>query len=377
VNIYSPTYTDFNQKAVANIISTIYLHCAIQTMEDTLMKKSVLIAIFISAFFLNVSAQRTADIGLATGVVNYVGDLGNEKNFPVSSASPGIQINVRNFLNNPAKSGMYYRPFSMEMRFSWHRLQYDETDPIGNLKGGDLRNYYRGIGFRNDLFGASLNFTYTFYKNKFVPLYKSKRKWCYFLLAGIGVYHGTPKADLFRGDISLDNRYYQWDDGTLRDVAQNKNGIGNIIQKDGVFETRLNEWHTEGQESNAEVSSAKTYSTTNIGFPLGFGVRYGLNKYVTFSMEVDYYYFLTDYLDDVSGRYATDKELHSSFPDREKYELAKYISDPSGKGSTGYIANSARRGNPKLKDSYTFVNLEVSYKFQLRKKGLWSNLSMR
>jgi len=341
------------------------------------MRKLLLIAVFISAFFLNSFAQRTADIGFATGVVNYVGDLGNEKNFPISSASPGCEITIRNFLNNPAKSGKMYQPLSMEMRFSWHRLQYDETDPIGSRSGAQLRNYGRGIGFRNDLFGASLNFTYTFYKNKYLPLYKSKRKWCYFLLAGVGVYHGTPKADLFHGDINLANRYFQWDDGTIRDAQQNKNGIGNIIQKDGVYETNLNEWHTEGQGSNAEINSKKPYNTTNIGFPLGFGIRYGLNKYVTFSMEVDYYYFLTDYLDDVSDRYATYKEIQASFPEPGKYELAKYISDPSSKGTGGVVEGSSPRGNPKLKDSYTFISLEVSYKFKLKKKGLWSNLSMK
>src|SRR5690349_14059133 len=115
----------------------------IQIMEDNLMKKTLLLAVFISAFFLNSFGQRTADVGLATGVVNYVGDLGNEEHFPISSASPGVEINIRNFLNNPARSGIYYRAFTMEFRLSWHRLQYDETDPIGSKSGRDLRNYGR------------------------------------------------------------------------------------------------------------------------------------------------------------------------------------------------------------------------------------------
>jgi hypothetical protein len=341
------------------------------------MRKQLLGLAFISFFFLDATAQRTADIGLSIGAVNYLGDLANEAKFPFSSLSPGCEINIRNFLNNPSKSGKAYLPLSVEMRLSWHRLQYDETDPIGNLEGAELRNYGRGIGFRNDLFGASVNFTYTFYKNKFQPLYKQKRRWCYFLLAGVGVYHGTPKADLFNGDVNLANRYFFWNDGTVRDAAENKNGIGNIIKRDGVFETNLSDWHTEGQGSNAEITSKKPYSTTNFGFPLGFGIRYALNKFVTFSMEVDYYYFLTDYLDDVSDRYATYKELQASFPDPESYEIAKYISDPSGKGSSGVVENSSPRGNPKLKDSFSFVSIQVSYKFLLKRKGIWSNLSMR
>ena len=340
------------------------------------MKKNLLILVIISAAFLNSSAQRNANIGFASGVVNYVGDLGNDRYFPISSASPGYQLTIRDFLNNSAKTGKRNRAFSMEMRFSWHRLQYDETEPIGDRKGTQLRNYLRGLSFRNDLLGASVNGTYTFYTNKYLPLYKQKI--CYFILAGVGVYHGTPMADLFRGDINIANRYYFWTDGTIRDAAENTKGIGNVIQKDGKYETDLQNWMTEGQGSQTETQKKKTYSTTNVGFPIGIGARYGLNKQITFSLEFDFYYFTTDYLDDVSSRYATYDELKSSFPDPKQYELAKYISDPTGYGTNGFIGPiTSQRGNPGKPDSYTFLSLEVSYNFLLKKKGAWTNLSMK
>ena len=266
-------------------------------------------------------------------------------------------------------------PFSAELRFSWHRLQYDETNSIGMQKGTQLRNYLRGIGFRNDLIGASVNFTYTFYKNKYLPLHK--QKFCYFLLAGIGVYHGTPMADLFKGDAKLANRYYYWTDGSIRDAAQNTNGIGNVIHKDGIYETNLRDWMTEGQGYNSEIHRKKPYSNTNIGFPLGIGIRYGMNRQITLSMEFDFYYFTTDYLDDVSGRYATYEELKASFPDPEQYEMAKYISDPTGMGTNGTIGKgTSKRGNPGKNDSFTFLNVEIAYKILLKKKGIWTNLSM-
>src|SRR3979411_3023435 len=102
------------------------------------MRKQLLILVFVLATFLNTEAQRVADFGFASGVVNYVGDLGNERYFPISSSSPGYQLTIRNFLNNPATSGKMYKAFSTELRFSWHRLQYDETEPIGNTKGMQL-----------------------------------------------------------------------------------------------------------------------------------------------------------------------------------------------------------------------------------------------
>lgn len=340
------------------------------------MKKIIttsLLSIFFSSLLF---AQRTAELSIGGGVVNYVGDLGNEKQFPVSSAQPGFQMTLRNFLNNPEKSRVLNKPLTMEMRISYQRLQYDETAAIGNTKGNELRNYLRGIGFRNDLFGFSTHATYTFYKNKNRPLYK--QKFAYFLFAGVGVYYGKPTADLFNGDIDIKNRYYFWADGTVRNAPQvNSLSQADVIERDGVYETDLNDWMTEGQGYNKEVHRKKPYDNCNVGFPMGAGIRYGFKKNITLSAEFSYYYFLTDYLDDVSGRYATYDEINSSFAnDPVKQELARYISDPSGRGTNGFIGPvTSPRGNPNKPDSYTFINFEVSYKFQLSGRSVYGTVA--
>jgi len=335
------------------------------------MRKALLLTpLLLSLLTVTCYGQRTGDLGFASGIVNYVGDLANEKYFPLSSAAPGLQVTFRNFLNDPDKSSTLYKPLSLELRFSWHRLQYDETSPVGGKSGMELRNYLRGLGFRNDLFGTMVNFTYTFYPNRFRPLYK--QKFACFLLAGAGVFYGAPKADLFHGSIDLKNRYYFWNNGTIHDVAEGSGAQGHVIQKDGVYETNLRDWHTEGEESNAEGKNKPPYSLVNAGFPLGFGVRYGYSRNITFSAEFDYYFFLTDYLDDVSDRYATYNELATSFPDPTKFEIAKYISDPTGKGTTGVISpQTSPRGNPGMKDSFTFLSLEVAYKITMKKKEIY------
>ena len=129
--------------------------------------KLPLLLVFASCIFtINSYGQRTANVGLSGGVVNYTGDLGNEKYFPFSSASPGVAITLRNFINNPKKSHNLYPAIDAQVRLSWHRLQYDETTPIGVKKGIQLRNYLRGIGFRNDQFGSEIDFTYNV-SNKF------------------------------------------------------------------------------------------------------------------------------------------------------------------------------------------------------------------
>ena len=333
------------------------------------MKRIFALILFCACTFA-LFAQRTANIAYSGGVVNYIGDLGNEKNIPFSSANLGSAVTIRDFLNNPKRSGTRYSVFDIQMRFSWHRLQYDETQPLGGKEGLDLRNYRRGINFRNDLYGVETDFTYNFFPNLFAPL--SKPKFSFFFLAGVGVFYGQPKADLFNGDQSLNNRYNFWNDGTIHTVPElSRNGGGEVIQKDGVYETNLRDWRTEGQGYNPENKSTKVYSNINIGLPFGGGVRYYLSKYLTLSAEFNYYYFLTDYLDDVSNRYATYEELRSSFPDQTSFEIAKYISDPTGQGTNGIQNTASRRGNPDVNDSFTFVSLEASYKFTWKRRGIY------
>jgi hypothetical protein len=187
----------------------------------------------------------------------------------------------------------------------------------------------------------------------------------------VGAFYGQPKADLFTGSISPENRYYYWKDGTIRNVDENSKLQGDVIEKDGVYETNLHDWLTEGQGFSTESPKTKPYNNLNVGFPFGGGIRYMYNKMLTFSAEFNYYYFLTDYLDDVHDRYATYDEIRSSFPDQEKFELAKYISDPSGQGTTGVSSIASRRGNANTNDAFTFVSLEASYKFVWKKKGIY------
>jgi hypothetical protein len=201
------------------------------------MKRLLLSISLLSLTISPTFSQRSFEVGVAAGITNYFGDLGNESVFQTTSTQPGVAVTFRNFLGSSAYSGNLYRPLSAEVRLSWNRLQYDETKPIGNQEGWELRNYGRGIGFRNDLFGLAAHVTYTLYNNPRLPLYKQHA--AFFVFTGVGAYYGQPKADLFRGEISLDNRYYFWNDGTVRDAPYNGPGsAGNIITKDGEYENQ-------------------------------------------------------------------------------------------------------------------------------------------
>ena len=338
-------------------------------MKKHLLSLTALLMILTPAF-----SQRSFEMGISGGITNYFGDLGNEAWFQTHSTQPGAAITFRNFLGSSGFSGNLYRPLSVEVRFSWNRLQYDESMPIGDRKGFELKNYGRGIGFRNDLFGTALHVTYTLFSNPRIPLYKQNA--AFFVFTGVGVYYGKPKADLFRGDIDIDNRYYYWPDGTLRDQAyEGTFSSGNIIEKDGEYETNLADWYTEGSGYKGEKTQKSAYSYTNVAIPMGFGIRYGLTKKITFSTEVGYYMFFTDFIDDVSDSYPTFGEINENFPnDPVKQELALYISDPTGFGNSGYPGPAtSQRGNPGKKDAHSYISFEIAYKFDFHKSvpKLW------
>jgi hypothetical protein len=138
------------------------------------MKKLILVAALAAVSTLPAMAQRSFEVGFSSGITNYFGDLGNDSWIQATSTQPGAAITFRNFLGAGGFSGNFYRPFSMEVRLSWNRLQYDESEPIGGRKGFDLRNYGRGIGFRNDLFGTSVHFSYTYYANPKMPTVQTR-----------------------------------------------------------------------------------------------------------------------------------------------------------------------------------------------------------
>lgn len=318
---------------------------------------------FLGVFFVAaaVHAQRHLEVGVSGGVTHYYGDLGNIDG-PVqwNSARPGLQITFRDFLNN--KKRYVTRSLTTEARISWFRIGYDETAPLKGVDVKEMKNYKRGLSFRNDLVGASAHLVLNAYREPYTPLFQ-QRFFMYFHI-GLGIYHGRPKADLFRGDVDPANRYYFWEDGTVRDAPRNTPGA-NVIQRDGKYETDLYSWLTEGGAGTGETGGGPRFPAWHVGVPMGAGVRVMATRKLSVGIEYCYLMFMTDMLDDVSDRYSTYAEIDATYPGLREQTLARYISDPTGWGTNGEIGIiTSPRGNPGLLDSFSFFTLEISYKFK-------------
>ncbi len=318
--------------------------------------------LFALPFALSIHGQRNLEVGVAHGMTHYYGDLGNIDG-PVqwNSARPGVTLTFRDFLNN--RKRYVTRSLSTEARLSWFRVGYDERAMIPGMPIADMKNLGRGLSFRNDLVGASGHLVLNAYREPYQPLFQ-QRFFMYFHI-GLGVYHGRPKADLFRGDIDPANRYWFWDDGTTRDAPPGTPGA-NEIEKDGKYETDLYSWLTQAPDGSGENVRTRRDSPWHLAIPMGAGVRYMITKEISLGLEYQYLMFSNDRIDDVSERYATWAEIDAAYPnDPVSQELARYISDPTGRGTNGEEGiYTSRRGNPGLLDTISFLSLEVSYKFK-------------
>ena len=329
------------------------------------MIRRTLLSLTIFAAAQGAHAQRNLEIGVVGSVNHYHGDLGNyDAAMQWNGLRPGLQITFRDFLNNPKR--YVTRSLTAEARLSWFRVGYDERAQIKGVDVKDLKNYGRGLSFRNDLVGASGHLVLNAYREPFQPLYEQR----FFMTfqIGLGVYYGRPKADLFRGDIAIENRYHSWSDGTLRDLPQGAPDA-NIVERDGKYETDLYSWVTEGSTNGAEAGRTNRSSPWHIAVPMGMGVRYMVTKQVSVGMEFSYIMFTNDVIDDVSDRYATYDEIDEAYVgDPVQQQLARYISDPTGRGTDGTprVLYTSPRGNPGLLDSMSYLSLEVSYKFKRR-----------
>jgi hypothetical protein len=327
---------------------------------NSMMLRLPVAALFLLAL-LPLKAQRNLEIGLSTGVTHYYGDLGNwDSQIQWNSTRPAVNITFRDFFNNPKR--YVTRSVTMEARLSWFRIGYNEAQPTGGLSGRDLHNWQRALNFRTDLVGASAHLVLNAYREPFTPLFK--QRFFMFFHMGVGLYYGRPKADLFRGDVSLDNRYYFWDDGTIRDQPRGTAGA-DVVEQDGKYETDLYSWVTEGTGTAKNAAISPRPSPWHVGIPMGMGIRYMLTKQLSVGAEFSYYMFLSDMLDNVSERYATYDEIGTVYADSTQQFLARYISDPTGWGTDGTISKgTSRRGNPGLPDNFSYFAFEVSYKFK-------------
>jgi opacity protein-like surface antigen len=179
------------------------------------------------------------------------------------------------------------------------------------------------------------------------------------------------KPDLQPRNLSFQSQIFEWNlmgEYNLFDLAEKRftpyvfAGIAIYHFNPFAFDTLgrkvyLKPLSTEG-EGLSQYPNQKPYNLTQFAIPFGAGIKLRVTSNVTLSYEIGFRKLFTDYLDDVSTRYA-DQTILLNAKGPEAVELA-YRGNEVKSGSATYPVAGTVRGNPKNKDWYYFSGIRIS-----------------
>ncbi len=198
--------------------------------------------------------------GIGAGMLTYYGDYMKE----------GSILSLNNF-----KSGY---SFIYEERLS-NFLGVSLMGLYGNISANDdSKDHYN---FKSQLVQGGLNLHFHIDNG---TILKANAMIAPYFTIGVGYIEFEPKGDLLDKN---GNKYYYWEDGSIRNVAEGSSDSSYIIARDYNFETKL---------SDPKVK----YQKNTVVFPCSFGTKLKLSK--SFDLDLSYYYVFTntDYLDNVA-----------------------------------------------------------------------------
>ncbi len=270
------------------------------------MKKLSFVIIFFVTFSFRSQAQmeqfqyvQTGEFGVTAGAAHYFGDLNNRAN-----------------INRPkiALGAFFRRQFGnyISARIMGHYAKLGYSDMYSKNEYQKSRN----LSFNTDIFELAIVGDFNFFK--FIPTDPR--------------HSFTPYASLGVGFMTYDPYAY--------------------YNNEKVYLRPLN---TEGETF---YQGRKSYGTTALVVPVGFGVKYAISDKVNLSFEVNYRFTTTDYLDDVSTTYIGIDKFPSTAGGKS---LAGIMQDRSFEVGPVIGVEGRQRGFSKQKDQYAMAEIGVSF----------------
>ncbi len=151
--------------------------------------------------------------------------------------------------------------------------------------GANERSGIRNVNFLSDIsiwgVKGSYNFDNFLPKDRYISPYVS---------LGIESIEFLSKTDLKDAN---DNVYHYWQDGTIRDIAENSENSGNAqrLQRDYTFESDVR---------NTNIDSLGKYKERSFGVPIGIGVRMKLTEQFSFDLGTSFHFTGTDFIDGIT-----------------------------------------------------------------------------
>lgn len=251
-----------------------------------------------------VQAQKN-EIGVTGGVMYYLGDLNPIKHFRFPSPSVGV-LYRHNFDHH----------FSIRANVIGGYIWADDA------KSKNGYQITRNLRFRSLLIEGSVMGEINFFQ--FEPGNRKKNNFTPFIFGGVGMFYFNPTASASSGT--------------------------NYLQP----------LHTEGQGT---IPGRKPYKPIQASFPFGLGLKWNPWKGATLMLEWGMRATTTDYLDDVSTRYADPGIV--SIGGKEAVILADQ--------SIGVTVDNTdrQRGFAKNRDWYSYLGLYLTFRIKDKDPTCW------
>lgn len=256
------------------------------------MKKYFLILLLTFPVFLQAQYRTRHQLGVLLGGDYYLGEL-----------------NQQHFYNPKFAFGVFYRRSHSNLRVAQrYNFTYGQLEAFDS----DSKNVYqvnRNLMFNTKLWELGYILEINFKKYDVGALKKNRSS--PYIFFGITYFHMNPKA----------------------------------IYNDNLI--ALQPLTTEGQSK---------YPRSQVALPFGLGWKANLTKRIGVGVEYGLRKTFTDYLDDVSGRYADPILLYE--------EKGLTSSVMSNRSLDGGIKTGLQRGNSKNKDWYSVFGITITYQLK-------------
>ena len=247
-------------------------------------------------------SQRN-EIGVTGGVSYYFGDLNPSGHFKYYDPAGGIFFRTN-----------IGRRISFRYNFLYAQVQASDADGVTD------NQINRNLSFYSDIYEAGVWMEINFRKYQIGKPHRDAFRSTPYLFFGLSYFNMNPKTDYNGSEVELQP-------------------LG-----------------TEGQGTSA--NDRRNYSLNQICMPVGLGFKFNVGNVMAVAIEYGLRKTFTDYLDDVSGTYASPAILAA-----ESNALTVALADRSFQQELPDGTNTGtNRGNEFTKDWYAYAGLNVSFK---------------
>lgn len=300
------------------------------------MNKILIIILFFSVT-INVNAQRIRWkqerhlLVLSAGISHFMGDLGGG----AKDAAHFFGVRDLDFAATRPVFTVNYRfrileELSVKAGIGWAILAADDKN------SASLGRKSRNLHFKSHLFSFNFHVEYFFIREKLNPRYAFSnlhgwRNFSAYIFTGVSAHMFNPKAQ-------LDGKWFE-----LQPLGTEGQGIGN---------------------------NPAPYSKVAIGWPIGLGVKYSLNKKIAIGLEISNTYTNSDYIDDAHDSYFDNDKIKATYGENAALLADRHLDYDGNPHINPKPSGHKMRGNPKYNDAFIFTVVTLTYNLKRDRRGL-------